>query len=348
VAQVLAHEGQVVESGAVIARLETSAALAAEVARAEMEVLNARQAVRDLESSAGSERAAAGLAEVEAQEALAQAQRKLHALENPNRAYYANLVETAERALTVAEQNVVITDLGGLSAALAAARQTLADAEGTVQTLQALETQYPGGFGDRLAKAQQARARAADNVQVLELQVDQAQQSSALGVANAQEALDRARANLAGAEAGPNPADLALAQAKKRVDVAEAALAAAQAAFDGSALRAPFDGTLASLDVQPGQPVGGGQAVATLADLTGWLLETGNLTEVEVVSVQPGQDVALVFDALPEASLRGTVLAVRDVYTDVRGDVTYTVRITLTEGHPALRWGMTAQVTFQP
>jgi HlyD family secretion protein len=140
----------------------------------------------------------------------------------------------------------------------------------------------------------------------------------------------------------------ALAQAQMRVSVAEAALAAARAALENNALRAPFAGTLASLDLQPGQRVGGGQAVATLADFSGWVLETGNLTEVEVVRVRPGQGVALVFDALPEVSLHGTVLAVRDVYADVRGDVTYTVRIALDEGHPALRWGMTAQATFEP
>lgn len=380
VAEVLAQEGQTLAAGEVIARLKNSEALQAEVARAELELLNAQQAVSELHAAAsnGSARADAALAAVEAQAALDQAQHTLEALETPNLSYYADRVADAERALTVAEQNAVITDLAGPGAALAAAQDVLADADGAVQTLADLEARYPGGYTDQLAEARAAQARAADSVQVLTLQADQAQQNSALAVAEAQTALDRARAALAGAQAGAAPIDLvlaqaqvsvaeadlaeandlverlaagpdpeALAQAEMRVSVAEAALAAAQAALELNALRAPFAGTLASLDLQAGQRVGGGQAVATLADFSGWVLETGNLTEVEVVRVRAGQEVALAFDALPELSLRGTVLAIRDVYTDVRGDVTYTVRIALAEGHPALRWGMTAQASFE-
>jgi HlyD family secretion protein len=75
-------------------------------------------------------------------------------------------------------------------------------------------------------------------------------------------------------------------------------------------------------------------------------VETNDLTEIEVVKIQQGQAATVVPDALPEASIAGTVESINDVYEEKRGDITYTVKIALTDPPPQLRWGMTVAVTF--
>ena len=54
-------------------------------------------------------------------------------------------------------------------------------------------------------------------------------------------------------------------------------------------------------------PTAAGQALLSLADFSGWLVKTDNLTEVEVVNVKVGQSVQVIFDALPETELSGEV-----------------------------------------
>ena len=103
---------------------------------------------------------------------------------------------------------------------------------------------------------------------------------------------------------------------------------------------------MASLNIKAGEQAAPGQPVATLADLSGWVLETDNLTEIEVVKIQPGQGVSVALDALPGVALRGKVESIRSLFEEKRGDVTYTVRIGLTDNNPLIRWGMTAKVTF--
>jgi HlyD family secretion protein len=94
--------------------------------------------------------------------------------------------------------------------------------------------------------------------------------------------------------------------------------------------------------VAPGVPVarlGGG----------GWVVETTDLVELDVVHVAIGQPVEVTLDALPGETLRGTVIDVGRVPELILGDVTYRVRIALDdvpEDLP-LRWGMTALVSIE-
>ena len=61
-----------------------------------------------------------------------------------------------------------------------------------------------------------------------------------------------------------------------------------------------------------------------------------------------GQQVSITPDALPELDLPGIVTDISTLHTEKRGDVTYTVTISLEESDPRLRWGMTMVVTFPP
>ena len=56
--------------------------------------------------------------------------------------------------------------------------------------------------------------------------------------------------------------------------------------------------------------------------------ETNVRAQIEVVKVSNGQDVTVVFDALPDLTLQGTVTAISPAFEEKCGDVTYTVTIT--------------------
>ena len=125
---------------------------------------------------------------------------------------------------------------------------------------------------------------------------------------------------------------------------AEAGVKAAQAALNEATLIAPFDGTIAQIDTEAGQVVGPGVPIVSVADLKTWVIETDDLSEVDVINVQPDQAVTITFDALPGVKLNGRVLAITPKAQTKRGDVTYTVKIAIDGPDPKLKWGMTGQV----
>ncbi len=110
---------------------------------------------------------------------------------------------------------------------------------------------------------------------------------------------------------------------------------------------ATIDGTIVDLNLIAGQQVTPGAPVLRLADFSQWYVETDNLTELEVIDVQPGQKATIVADALPDVLLSGQVESISDVFEEKRGDITYTARILLNEFDPRLRWGMTTVVSFE-
>jgi multidrug resistance efflux pump len=128
--------------------------------------------------------------------------------------------------------------------------------------------------------------------------------------------------------------------------VAQAAVNQAKVALANAELKAPFAGTIGAMNLEAGQYVMLGTPALTLADLSGWKLETDNLTETDVVHVAVGQPVKITADALPGQTFEGTVSRIKPQSETKAGDVTYTVEITLPKMYPQLRWGMTTSVQF--
>ncbi len=105
----------------------------------------------------------------------------------------------------------------------------------------------------------------------------------------------------------------------------------AQAALAHLELRAPFVGTVAALKVKVGEQAAPGQPAATVADFSSWIVETDNLTEIEVVKIKEGQQTTVVLDALPDVTLQGQVIAISSLFEEKCGDITYTVKVALAE-----------------
>ena len=136
--------------------------------------------------------------------------------------------------------------------------------------------------------------------------------------------------------------------AETRVNTAMTAMLAAQSVIDSYQLKANVGGTVANLQIEPGERIAAGVPVLTVVDFSNWQIKTDNLTEINVVNVEVGQKVEVVLDALPEKTFNGEVSQISKIYEEKRGDVTFTATITLSETDPQMRWGMTAAVSFLP
>lgn len=143
---------------------------------------------------------------------------------------------------------------------------------------------------------------------------------------------------------GPDPDDLALAEANLKQ--AESQRNAAETALMNAELTAPFAGRVVRIELIEGARVMPGTLAMVLIDDSEWFVETNDLTEFEVVEVDPGQKVTLSFDAFPDKVFEGEVESISDYFQERFGDITYTVRIRLLESDEELRWGMTAEIEF--
>ena len=143
-----------------------------------------------------------------------------------------------------------------------------------------------------------------------------------------------------------------LADAQRRYDAVTDALTSSETAGTRAALataeiRSPFDGTIAALDLKVGELASAGTTVVTVADLSGWIVKTVDLTEIDVIEIREGMPVTVVLDAMPDTQLNGRVLSVDLSFSDRQGDIVYPVNILLADSDNGMRWGMTAQVSFE-
>jgi multidrug resistance efflux pump len=136
-----------------------------------------------------------------------------------------------------------------------------------------------------------------------------------------------------------NLADRRLEQAKTRVSQAEEQLTY----YD---LTAPFDGIVTDVNVSLGEWVTPSTWAIGVADTSKWFVETNDLSELDVVGIQTGQQVQITADAIPEKVYTGIVENIGLEPVDQGGDIYYTIRILVTDPDTVLKWGMTVEVKF--
>jgi len=175
---------------------------------------------------------------------------------------------------------------------------------------------------------------------------DSAENQALLDIASA--TLQLAENELTRLEAGDGVDNNLLQSAEARLNTANATRAAAQALIESYQLKSTLSGTVVDIRIQPGQTTTAGLPVMAVADTSSWIVKTDNLNETQVTSIAVGDTVTVRLDALPELDLSGVVTAINSRYEEKRGDITYTVTIRVNEVDPAMRWGMTAALYFQP
>ena len=145
---------------------------------------------------------------------------------------------------------------------------------------------------------------------------------------------------------GADPIDIQMAQIE--FAQAEQGLALAQSNLARATLTAPFDGVIATLNINVGEPPGAETPAAVLIDPTGFYLDLP-VDENEIARIQAGQGVEVELDALPNAMITGIVTRVPIAPAPaVPGQqvVTYVVRVTLDPTREAVRAGMTATASI--
>jgi RND family efflux transporter MFP subunit len=134
--------------------------------------------------------------------------------------------------------------------------------------------------------------------------------------------------------------------AQANIDSAQAAVDIAKAQLAQATLTAPIDGTIASVDISPAEIASPGQIVIVMGDLSKFQVETTDLSEKDVPSVQVGQNAKIFIDALG-ADFPGKVIDIARVSETVGGDVVYKVTVEFDSQPEGLRWGMSAEVNIE-
>lgn len=215
------------------------------------------------------------------------------------------------------------------------ARARVTEAQAGVQTAVAQRDRATAEV--EIAKTVVAQAQA--GVEIATAQLEQAKAD--VESARAQER--QAQAQLALIKAGSRPEDIAVAEAA--VARAEAVLGAAQNALDDAVLRAPYNGIVGAIYVDPGELVSPQLPAMCVGNLTRFLVETEDLSEVDISRVRAGQPATVTVDALESSTFSGTVTRVAPLAIDRRGDKVYTVALDTGVGpESGLRWGMSAFV----
>jgi RND family efflux transporter MFP subunit len=146
-------------------------------------------------------------------------------------------------------------------------------------------------------------------------------------------------------EVGASQERLDAAQAD--IDRAIAAVEIAKAQLAQATLAAPFEGTVARVDIFPAEFAGPGQVVVLMGDLDHFRVETTDLSEIDVPLVDLGLPASIYIEGL-DREFDGKVIDIARVSETVGGDVVYTVTLEFDEQPAGLRWGMSADVKIQP
>ncbi len=323
VAEIMVKIGDQVKKGDVLAKLDSYDSANAQLTSAQLELVSAQQAFDLLNRDASGSRAQLWEAYMNAQVVRENAQKKWDGL---------NLHD-------------IETHISDAQITLATRKSELADAQANFDQVKNLDPNS-GRYKDaqdRLRNKQKAYDEAVTNLESdMRLRDDP---QAALNAALSAEAEAKYQYDLTAK--GPNTDQLAVAQA--RLDNARAQVAAAQDALNNFELKAPFDGVVADVSVDAGQQVGPGTVAVSVTDPSQWIVETNDLTELEVVKLAEDQKVSMVPDALPDVKLTGTIQTISGAFTKQGGDIVYNVRIAVDNPvDPRIRWGMTVEATFAP
>jgi RND family efflux transporter MFP subunit len=130
------------------------------------------------------------------------------------------------------------------------------------------------------------------------------------------------------------------------IEASQAALQSAKATLAQAVLKAPFDGTIASVDIEPAETVTPGQVIIMIGDFSNFQVETTDLSERDAPRVQVGQPASITVKAL-NTPFPGKVIDVSHISSTVGGDVVYKVTLQFDAQPQGLLWGMTTDVQIQ-
>lgn len=272
VAELNVREGETVSKGQVLARLGNRETLEAQVASANLEVLEAQKTLKELQQGAD-------VALAQAYQDWVQAKGDYEdALEVYQRTAYARCSEEMNKkyaaALERARENLSKKPYGS---------DEWIEAKNNYDTALANYTYCSAYTSDEKTKAQAALELAEVTMKKAELTYNTLKNAS-----------------------GIDPDELALAEA--RLKSAEAGLAQAKLNLEGATMTAPMDGTVTYIAAGEGTIVGTDTFI-TISDLNHLVVEV-LVDEADINLFTAGSKAEVVFDALPESTFHGTLTTI--------------------------------------
>jgi HlyD family secretion protein len=358
VAEVLVEEGQKVEAGEVLARLDTSS-LEWQIATAQASLDTAQLRLEQAQQPASAEDIASAQAAVDSAKA---------AYEKVKAGPSAEDLASARAALASAKAEYDRVKAGPSQDDLTSAKTALESARAAVQQAQAkydrIASQPNVGMTQEaldlqnatldLQKAQASYdatvnhptaselASAAAQVASAEAQLSQLlQQPSDSDLASAAAQVDSAEAQLAQLLAQPRAEDVAVSQAQ--VQEATVALEQAKSKLGDAVIVAPFASTILQVQIREGEWTTTGAPAIVLAATQPLYLDV-NVDEVDVAQIAEGQEAHISFDAIPGTEITGTVTTIAPASINVEGAVAFVVKVRFEAGEAPVRLGMTANV----
>jgi RND family efflux transporter MFP subunit len=305
-------------------RQPAPAPLPAEIASLQAAIDNARAKLSKAQGPPDAADVSAARAELD------RALGELATLERPTPAPLPKAIAAARQALAAARTKRAT--LGRPNPAdVAAARLDLSRARADLRALKA------GPTADALAAGREAIRSARAKLAQLKAPPPRAD------VMAAKADIRKAEADLAVLRTRGGPAtatEINLAELK--VEGARTRLAAARAAGQLLAVRAPSAGTVTALSTVPGAPVDGTTPIATVADLDHLAVAVG-LSEFDAASVKKGMPALISVDALGGKKFPGKVLFAALTGVDSGGVVTFPVLVSLAKT-AGLKPGMNVSV----
>lgn len=336
VAEVLVSEGQEVEAGQVLARLETDDL---ELALAQANVALAISQAQLAKLKAGPSEAEIKAARANVDSAKASVDSARAALESAQTAYNDLLAGPSQDELKVAAAN------------LERARIARDQAQAAYDQVAHLPNV---GLLPQAAQLQQATVEyeiAAANYRLATAPPKPSQVAAAKAqVAQAKAALAQAEATLANAESnlerllqGPSAEDLAIAEAQ--VTQAELNVQQARLAAEGGELVTPISGVVTQVNIKPGELPSAARPAVVVTDISQFHIDI-SVDEIDIAKLREGQPVEVTLDALPEARLIGHIARIAPTPTSVAGVVTYPVTVVIDKADVPLRSGLSATASI--
>ena len=142
-----------------------------------------------------------------------------------------------------------------------------------------------------------------------------------------------------------NPTETDITNADSELALAQAKYDAAKAVLDSLQIKAPFDGVVFAVNAQSGETYPAETALFTIGDPKA-LEVKANITEEDFPIVSVGQEVEILFDALPEITIQGKVSRIIPQRIEGESSPLYDIYITLDEVPDGLADGMTADTAI--
>jgi HlyD family secretion protein len=318
--------GDKVKADQVLVMMAGSDKLNATIESANLELLSAQQALKDLNDNTALARTAAQTRLADAQKALDDAQKKRTRMNYPHTTDEL-VIQKAQTEYLLAKQDYkdAVKKFNKLAHKKLTNLQRANALNNVVAAEQIMETALANYNWYLLGYSEIDIAQAEAELQSAQAEFDSAQQ-----------AYDQL-------QNGPDPQ--ALAWANARLQNAQAQIKASQSALEDLAMKAPFDGTISKVNFNSGEWVTPGQPILVLADLDHLRVETTDLSERDVPEIKVGQAATVVIKALNQ-DVPGYVSEISPLADTLGGDVVYQTIITLDTIPASLRAGMSVDVYY--